>query len=136
MKRAFYILSLSFFFIASSCNETKQFDSKEWRTSLDGTYPHRHEMIESLLNDSTMLGTEESELLKILGQPNSEGRDSLNRKTFHYDVQIAYGWNIDPLYYSFLLIAFNPETNQVDKIEFKESEDKRSFIEKITTRKY
>jgi hypothetical protein len=135
MKQAFYILTLTFFTV-SSCNQTKQFDSKEWKTSLDGTYPHRHEMIESLLNDSTMLEKEKPELLKILGQPNFKGRDSLNRKTFHYDIQIAYGWNIDPLYYSYLFIAFDPETNQVEKIEVIESEDRRSFIEKITTGKY
>lgn len=50
--------------------------------------------------------------------------------------KIAYGWDIDPKFQSYLQITYDIKMKKVLKTQFIETDDKRSFIEKITTSKF
>lgn len=130
-------LVLAIIFCAStSCRFQTEFDSEKWQQELDGTYPYRFQMVDDILTKGFLNGKGESEVGKILGEPSFV--DSVNEdvKELGYQIQVAYGWDIDAKYHSNLILTFNVKTKKVIKFEYKASEDRRTWLEKLTSNKY
>ena len=124
------------FFVLTSCQVQTEFNAEKWKQEVDGTYPNRFQMIKDILSKNLLKEKNELEMETLLGKSYSVDSSNQDRKEFSYQVQIAYGWDIDPRFYSNLVLTMNNETGKIIKVEFIESEDRRSWLEKLTTSKY
>ncbi|MDR2011381.1 MAG: hypothetical protein LBQ22_12955 [Bacteroidales bacterium] len=127
------IIFLCVLIIFTACSSDGHFDSEKWKYKYDMAYPYRPDMIQSIINSELLTNKKFYEVLDLLGEPNNTDTIDNCKISCIYEVQESYGWNIDPLYRSWLVIEFNLKTNETESVEFMQTEDKRSILEKIFT---
>lgn len=101
---------LLFAFVATifSCRQKQKFDKTQWDEVADlMTFPNRKYMIDDLVQNYQLKGKTFSELVELLGPPQSKLDSTLE---VFYDIDIDYGWDIDPVYTKTLFIAFDKDT--------------------------
>ena len=93
----------------SSCNSKQEFDSDEWKqTGLDWWMTDfREKMVDDLIQNDTLIGMNQEQVIELLGLPESE-----NKAKLEYLIREKYGSDIDPEYISNLIIEFD-EKGQV-----------------------
>ena len=93
----------------SSCNSKQKFDSDEWKqTGLDWWITDfREKMVDDLIQNDTLIGMNQEQVIELLGLPESE-----NKAKLEYLIREKYGSDIDPEYISNLIIEFD-EKGQV-----------------------
>ena len=93
----------------SSCNSKQEFDSDEWKqTGLDWWITDfREKMVDDLIQNDTLIGMNQEQVIELLGLPESE-----NKAKLEYLIREKYGSDIDPEYISNLIIEFD-EKGQV-----------------------
>ena len=93
----------------SSCNSKQKFDSDEWKqTGLDWWMTDfREKMVDDLIQNDTLIGMNQEQVIELLGLPESE-----NKAKLEYLIREKYRSDIDPEYISNLIIEFD-EKGQV-----------------------
>ena len=71
------------------------------------TFPHRKYMIDDLVQNYQLKSKTYHELVELLGQPQSKLDSTLQ---VFYDIDVDYGWDIDPVYTKTLSIVFDKDT--------------------------
>src|SRR4051812_15554164 len=110
MKKPFILLS--FILLSFSCERAQgreqKFDRTRWAEVGDlMIFPNRKYMINDLLKNFQLKGKKYSEIIELLGQPQSKLHGSLN---VFYNIDIDYGSDIDPVYSKTLMLQFNRDT--------------------------
>jgi hypothetical protein len=102
----------------SSCNSKQKFDSDEWKqTGLDWWMTDfREKMVDDLIQNDTLIGMNQEQVIELLGLPESE-----NKAKLEYLIREKYGSDIDPEYISNLIIEFD-EKGQVRNCKIKKRE--------------
>ena len=93
----------------SSCNSKQEFDSDEWKqTGLDWWITDfREKMVDDLIQNDTLIGMNQEQVIELLGLPESE-----NKAKLEYLIREKYRSDINPEYISNLIIEFD-EKGQV-----------------------
>tara|TARA_B110000259_G_scaffold141746_1_gene159605 strand:+ start:159 stop:545 length:387 start_codon:yes stop_codon:yes gene_type:complete len=93
----------------SSCNSKQKFDSDEWKqTGLDWWMTDfREKMVDDLIQNDTLIGMNQEQVIELLGLPESE-----NKAKLEYLIREKYRSDINPEYISNLIIEFD-EKGQV-----------------------
>ena len=103
-----YFLLLSIAVTLFSCQRKEKFDKARWAEVGDAmTFPNRKYMIDDLIQNHQLKGKTYHDLVKLLGQPQSEIDSTLQ---VFYDIDVDYGWDIDPVYTKTLSIVFDKDT--------------------------
>lgn len=105
-------MRLTFFFfsilICSSCQTKQKFDKLKWRESGDMmTFPNRKYMIDDVVKKHELKGKRYNEIVELLDKPQHELDTTMQ---IIYDVDIDYGFDIDPVYIKRLSIDFDMDT--------------------------
>jgi hypothetical protein len=124
---------LSFLIIGLLIRCQADFNSEKWKYSYDGAYPNRPKMIKTIIESDLIKEKNISEIEQVLGLPNNIDTTENGTVKLTFYVQESFGWNIDPLYTTNLILDLDNKTKKVKEIKFIESEDRRSWIEKLTT---
>lgn len=91
-----------------SCQQKQKFDKMKWAEVADlMTFPHRKYMIDDLVQNCQLKGKTYHEVVELLGQPQSKLDSTLQ---VFYDIDVDYGWDIDPVYTKTLSIVFDKDT--------------------------
>lgn len=91
-----------------SCQQKQKFEKTKWAEVADlMTFPHRKYMIDDLVQNYQLKGKTYHELVELLGQPQSKLDSTLQ---VFYDIDVDYGWDIDPVYTKTLSIVFDKDT--------------------------
>jgi len=125
-----FLILLGFLF---GCQNQMEFESEKWKYRYDISYPNRPKMIKSITESKILENKSLNEVENLLGVPNWIDTTQNGYLKLIYQVQESYGWDIDPLYTSILIIELDTITEKVKNINFHESEDRRTWLEKITT---
>ena len=64
-------------------------------------------MIDDLVKNYQLIGKNYKELVDLLGKPQSKIDNNLY---VFYDIDVDYGWDIDPVYTKTLSIGFDKDT--------------------------
>ena len=100
----FLLLTLTLF----SCKTQQKFDKAKWAEVADlMTFPNRKYMIDDLVKNYQLKGKKYREIVELLDKPQTSLDSTM--KIF-YDIDVDYGWNIDPIYSKTLLISFDKDT--------------------------
>ena len=91
-----------------SCHTKQKFDKTKWAEVADlMTFPNRKNMIDDLVQNYQLKGKTYQELTELLGRPQSRLDSTLQ---VYYDIDIDYGFDIDPVYTKTLSIQFDKDT--------------------------
>jgi hypothetical protein len=91
-----------------SCQEKQFFDKAKWAEVADlMTFPNRKYMIDDLVKNYQLKGKKYAEIITLLDQPQSKLDSNM---AILYDIEIDYGWDIDPVYSKTLTIFFDKDT--------------------------
>ena len=112
MKTRTLIITLTFFILSACDTDTRTFNSKDWKTQMDGTYPYREFMVSDLLKNHLDTGMKYEKVIDILGDP-VWNKDSLSNKIW-YEILIDYGFDIDPVSGEDLVLTFNQDSTLRD----------------------
>ena len=105
MKSVIVILSIVFIWCA--CQPQEKFDKVKWRDAGDVfTFPYRKNMLSDLLNNYHLQGKKYSEIINLLGEPQSD-IDSTYEMV--YRIEIDWG-TIDPVYFKNLRFHFSHDS--------------------------
>jgi|SRR5688572_346963 len=100
-------ISLLFFLL--SCNNNKQikFDKNKWNEQSDPLFPssYRPKMLTDLTTNYKLVGFKYSQLIELLGIPDSKDSSSLS-----YKIVVDYGHDIDPVYTKDLDFTFSNDS--------------------------
>jgi hypothetical protein len=97
-----------------SCKQQKKFSREGWRQRTDMYHEERTYMIDDLLQGHPLKGQPRHHVLYLLGEPELE--DSAR---MYYEVDVDYGWDIDPVYTKTLILHLNAKA-VVDSVEVDE----------------
>lgn len=106
----------------TSCQQ--KFDAQKWAVSVDGTYPHRKDMLDDLLENYPLKDKTVQETLELLGLPDNYCDHNPYEMT--YRVVEDYGLNIDPVYTSYLVFYLDQsdtlinDSTRITKVEVRE----------------
>lgn len=96
-------------------NKVHKFNSKQWSKAEDAeTFPFRKELLNDIIENKLFLGFNYLQLIDSLGEPES-GKIRGNNKLY-YLIENDYGWDIDPVYYKYLVVYLS-EDSIVEKTE-------------------
>lgn len=102
------LLLLAFVVAFFSCQQKQKFDKTKWAEVADLiTFPNRKYMIDDLVQNYQLRGKTYHELVELLGAPQSELDSTLR---VHYDIDVGYGSDIDPVYTKNLSIELDKDT--------------------------
>jgi hypothetical protein len=91
-----------------SCHPKQKFDKEKWAEVAElMTFPNRKYMIDDLVQNYQLKGKTYHEIVELLGQPQSNLDSTLQ---VFYDIDVDYGWDIDPVYSKTLTILFDKDT--------------------------
>ena len=91
-----------------SCQKKQKFDKEKWTEVADlMSFPNRKYMIDDLIKNYKFKGKKYSEIVELLNQPQSK-LDST--REIYYDIDVDYGFDIDPIYSKTLSITFDKDT--------------------------
>ena len=98
--------------ILISCNYS--FDKTGWLKKEDvEDYPLRDNMLKDLLSNYKLRGLKYGELIDLIGKPQIN-----DSSTISYQIEVDYGFNIDPVHTKYLTFELNKDSLVVDyKIE-------------------
>ena len=103
-----HIIFLSLALTLLSCQRQQKFDKAKWAEVADlMTFPNRKYMIDDLIKNYQLKGRKYNEIVKLLNEPQSKLDSTLQ---IFYDINVDYGWDIDPVYSKTLNISFNKDT--------------------------
>ena len=71
------------------------------------TFPNRKHIIDDLVKNYQLKGKKYSEIVELPDKPQSQ-LDSIME--IYYDINVDYGFNIDPIYIKTLSITFDKDT--------------------------
>ncbi len=89
-------------------------------------------MTEDLIDSKLLIGIKMDSVVNLLGVEYYPMKSDFNRKVL-FTIKESYGFDIDPLYSSYLIVETDTITKTVLNVEFMETEDKRNLIEKLFT---
>ena len=99
-----FLLILTLF----SCQRQQKFERAKWAKVADlMTFPNRKFMIDDLIKNYQIKGKKYNNIVELLGEPQSNLDSTLQ---VFYDIDVDYGWDIDPVYTKILLIVFDKDT--------------------------
>lgn len=109
-KFSFIILQfVALHFFLFSCNNNKQikFDKNKWSEQTDPLFPssYRPKMLTDLTTSYKLVGFKYSQLIELLGTPDSKDSSSLS-----YKIVVNYGNDIDPIYTKDLDFTFSKDS--------------------------
>ncbi|MEQ8478848.1 hypothetical protein [Fulvivirga sp.] len=82
------------------------FDKELWNKQFDFGYTHREEMLVDLANNHLRLGMTQTEIVKLLGQPN-KNPTNVKPSEHAYFLNEEYSWpDIDPTVMKYLILSF------------------------------
>jgi hypothetical protein len=100
------LIGISFFL---SCNGDRamKFDKNKWNEQADPLFPsvYRPKMLTDLTTNYKLKGLKYSELIELLGIPDSKDSSSLS-----YKIIVDYGHDIDPVYTKDLDFTFSKDS--------------------------
>jgi len=110
MKKLKALILLTIVHIAVSCsqtNEPKVFNSNDWQNweETENTLFDRFEMAKDLIRTDELMMSDKAEILKLLGEPNSNNKNSINYFLGHTGGGINTGR---------LTIIFNKDNKAID----------------------
>ena len=106
MTRQFIFLSLTLTLF--SCQSQQKFDREKWAEIADlMTFPNRKYMIDDLVKSYQLKGKKYSEIVELLDKPQSKLDSTME---IYYDIDVDYGFDIDPIYSKILSITFDKDT--------------------------
>ena len=106
MTRQFIFLSLTLTLF--SCQSQQRFDKEKWAEIADlMTFPNRKHMIDDLVKNYQLKGKKYSEIVELLDKPQSKLDSTME---IYYDIDVDYGFDIDPIYSKTLSITFDKDT--------------------------
>lgn len=109
MKKSFLIL----FIILMSCGvKEKEFNKATWNNRKDIFYVNREIMVKDLMENHLSIGMSYYELIEIIGKPDFFG--DLAENKLGYEIFVDYGWDIDPIKGSNLLIELSKDSTVVN----------------------
>ena len=87
-------------------DENEKFDSEIWKQKEVDWWltDFRERMVKDLIKSDTLIGLDQSEIIELLGDPDSQGGDTAE---IEYVVREKYSWDIDPDYISYLVIELD-----------------------------
>jgi len=104
-KQFFFLLLVATFY---SCQTKQKFDKAKWAEVADlMTFPNRKYMIDDLVKNYQLKGKNYNEIVELLDQPQSKLDSTME---IFYDIDVDYGWDIDPVYSKTLTILFDKDT--------------------------
>lgn len=105
MKRFACIVYTLMLLTLVSCN--RKFNKAEWDQPSDDGFPPecRTLMVNDLVSNYKLTGLKYRELTTLLGQP-----DEINPNMVLYDIELDYGWDIDPVYSKNLEFTFSKDS--------------------------
>jgi hypothetical protein len=90
------LFSIILFSIAA-CKQGINFDSARRGERVDlGIYPNRKLMIDDLVKNYQLVGMSYSDIVNLLGKP--DGNMHQDSVRLYYDIELDYGFDIDPVY--------------------------------------
>jgi len=108
MKKSFLIL----FIILMSCGvKDKKFDKATWNDREDMFYVNRESMVNDLMKNHLYKGMSYQELIGLIGKPENFG--NLGNNKIGYEIYVDYGWDIDPIKGSNLLIELSKDSTVI-----------------------
>ncbi len=112
-----FIIPLLFIFLAS-CNNNKKFKKEKWQEQGDlKIYIHRKSMLSDLTRNYKLTGLSYRQLINLLGEP--ENNSDNEKDIVYYEIETAYGSDIDPVYSKTLQIKLTKDST-VDSYAIKE----------------
>jgi len=113
-------------------NNALLFDSKKWKSDKIGHKNLRLKMVKDLVDSKFIIGIKLDSVVELLGEEYYPEKSELNNKV-SFIIKESYGFDIDPKYRSYLMVETDISTKRVLKVEYLETEDRRTLIEKIFT---
>ncbi|MES2379512.1 MAG: hypothetical protein V4538_00620 [Bacteroidota bacterium] len=113
------LIFLSTCILLVSCEKSK-FDKIGWNEKGDlGSYPKRKSMLNDLIENHKLKGIKYKELIELLGLPENYSDEEYNTMT--YNIEIDYGFDIDPTYSKHLKIelAIDSVVKSYEIVEWK-----------------
>ncbi|MCC7514190.1 MAG: hypothetical protein IT212_05825 [Bacteroidia bacterium] len=101
------LTTLSFFFACNNGNRQVKFDKNKWNDQADPLFPsvYRSKMLTDLTTNYKLKGLKYSELIELLGIPDSKDSSSLS-----YKIVVDYKHDIDPVYTKDLDFTFSKDS--------------------------
>lgn len=98
-----FLLFLGLLFSSCTNNKEIKFDKDKWAHQIDTEFPStdRKKMLKDLSANYRLTGIKYSQLIDLLGSPNSEDSSSIS-----YTIIVDYGNDIDPVYTKVLKFFF------------------------------
>jgi hypothetical protein len=109
-KKVIFIGFLIFF--VSGCNENIPFEKGKWKKQVDGFYPYRDAMMESLLQSTEFKGKTLKQAFDILGK--HDNWCDHNMYELKYQVLEEYGSDMDPVHTKYLVFELNSSDKLID----------------------
>jgi hypothetical protein len=118
----------------TNCGNEKgiEFESKKWISDKIGHNNTREKMIGDLIKSELLIGIKFDSVVNLLGNEFYKYESETNRKVT-FTIKESYGFDIDPLFTKDLIVEIDKKTERILSVEYSESKDRRSFIEKIFT---
>lgn len=110
IKFVFIILQLVTLTLLVACNDNNKqvkFDKNKWNEQADPLFPssYRPQMLTDLTTNYKLVGFKYSQLIELLGIPDSKDSSSLS-----YKIVVDYGHDIDPVYTKDLNFTFSKDS--------------------------
>jgi len=100
---------LAFALLLSSCADPSiDFKKESWNERSDLIYSNRSKMLRSLLADHLTEGMTRIQVTQLLGRP--ENWSNIPTNEIGYEIEVDYGWNIDPVKGKNLLLQFSDDS--------------------------
>ena len=115
MTRQFicFLITVSFL----SCQTRQKFDKEKMGSGCrPNDLPNRNSMLEDLTYHFQLKGKRYCEIIDLPGQPQGKADNDLQ---IFYDIDVDYGYDIDPVYSKTLTFQFNKDS-LVDSFEINE----------------
>ncbi len=110
MKTIKIIIAIAILIGFTGCQQ--KFDPQKWTVSVDGTYPHREDMLDDLLKNYALKDKTVQETVSLLGEPDNYCDHNPYEMT--YQIVVDYGWNIDPVYSKYLHLQLENSSGPID----------------------
>jgi hypothetical protein len=92
-----------------SCGvKQEKFNKLTWNDRADMYYANRESMVEDLMNNYLKKGMSYEDVINLLDQP--ENYTNVEDYTVHYEIYLDYGWDIDPVEGTDLVIKFSKDS--------------------------
>jgi len=110
IKFSLIILQFTIVVLLFACNDSSKqvkFDKAKWNEQTDPLFPssYRPQMLTDLTTNYKLVGFKYSQLIELLGTPDTKDSSSLS-----YKIVVDYGHDIDPVYTKDLDFTFSKDS--------------------------